>query len=59
MKTDSKMSRQNKNNVKVQLKGTCILHEAIYNKGAGFTDEERDQLHLQGLLPPRAIALKA
>ncbi len=58
MKTEKKHSRQNKKNVEVPLKGKCILHEAIYNKGAGFTDEERDQFHLHGLLPPTPLSLE-
>jgi len=33
--------------------GVKILHDPIRNKGTAFTQEERDQLNLHGLLPPR------
>lgn len=38
--------------------GTELLHNPALNKGTGFTDAERDQLKLRGLLPPRVLTLE-
>jgi len=35
------------------LPGEIILHTPLLNKGTGFTMEEREELGLHGLLPPR------
>jgi malate dehydrogenase (oxaloacetate-decarboxylating)(NADP+) len=35
--------------------GIALLHDPALNKGTAFTDEERDRLHLRGLLPPRVL----
>ena len=32
--------------------GMALLHDPALNKGTGFTERERDELGLQGLLPP-------
>ena len=32
--------------------GADLLHSPVLNKGTAFTEEERDALHLRGLLPP-------
>ncbi|MBU6382937.1 MAG: NAD-dependent malic enzyme [Verrucomicrobia bacterium] len=39
---------------KIQLnqKGAAVLNHSLLNKGTAFTQEERDQLGLNGLLPP-------
>lgn len=34
-------------------RGVKILHDPIRNKGTAFTDAEREELKLRGLLPPR------
>ncbi|MCB0032467.1 MAG: NAD-dependent malic enzyme [Anaerolineales bacterium] len=38
--------------------GIDILHTPLLNKGTAFTAEEREQLGLLGLLPPRVIPLE-
>ena len=37
--------------------GVALLHDPALNKGTAFSDEERDRLHLRGLLPPRVLSL--
>jgi malate dehydrogenase (oxaloacetate-decarboxylating)(NADP+) len=37
--------------------GAALLHDPVLNKGTAFTQEERDRLHLRGLLPPRVLSL--
>jgi len=39
--------------VPTDLRGNALLQDPVYNKGTAFTDKERDQLGLRGLLPPR------
>ncbi len=45
---------------KLQLhpRGAALLHNSLLNKGAGFTEAERDALGLRGLLPPRVATLE-
>lgn len=38
--------------------GVEVLHDPALNKGTAFTEEERDRLHLRGLLPPRVLTLE-
>jgi len=38
--------------------GIAVLHDPARNKGTAFSDEERDRLHLRGLLPPRVLDLE-
>jgi hypothetical protein len=35
--------------------GMDLLHDTQLNKGTAFTKEERDRLHLRGLLPPKVF----
>lgn len=39
--------------IKVGKRGSAILNSSLLNKGTAFTQEERDALGLNGLLPPR------
>ncbi|MFQ5679979.1 MAG: NAD-dependent malic enzyme [Gemmatimonadota bacterium] len=38
--------------------GEELLHDPAWNKGTAFTEEERDRLHLRGLLPPRVFGIE-
>ena len=38
-------------------RGAELLHDRLLNKGAGFTEAERDAFGLRGLLPPRVASL--
>jgi len=40
-------------------RGVKILHDPIRNKGTAFTEDEREELCLRGLLPPRVHTMAA
>jgi malate dehydrogenase (oxaloacetate-decarboxylating)(NADP+) len=42
-----------------QVLGSAVLQDPARNKGTAFTEEERDQLGLRGLLPPRVLSQDA
>lgn len=42
-----------KHQLKVPKRGNSLLRYPLYNKGTGFTDAERKQFGLEGLLPAR------
>ncbi|MED3952374.1 NAD-dependent malic enzyme [Priestia aryabhattai] len=44
--------------ISTSLKGKSVLSTSYLNKGSAFTEEEREELHLQGLLPPTVLTLK-
>jgi len=39
----------------ITLRGMALLADPVLNKDAAFTDDERDDLGLRGLLPPRVV----
>ena len=43
--------------VEVGLRGTEVLRDSLLNRGSAFTEEERRQLGLEGLLPPHATPM--
>ncbi|HSM30288.1 MAG TPA: NAD-dependent malic enzyme [Woeseiaceae bacterium] len=45
--------------VKVNLNGTELLRAPIYNKGVGFTAEERRRFGIEGMLPPQHNDIEA
>ena len=36
--------------------GVDLLYDPRWNKGTGFTERERDELHIRGLIPPRIFS---
>ncbi len=53
------MSEENENQiVEVTLKAQEILRTPLLNKGTGFTDEERSELDLHGLLPSHVSTIE-
>ncbi len=42
-----------------QLRGMTLLRDPLLNKGTAFTERERDELGLRGLLPPRISSMQA
>lgn len=40
------------------LRGVALIHDPRWNKGTGFTQRERDELGLEGLLPPRVLTME-
>jgi malate dehydrogenase (oxaloacetate-decarboxylating)(NADP+) len=38
--------------------GVELLHNPLFNRGTGFTEDERELLGLKGLLPPRVLSLE-
>ncbi|MFH1113698.1 MAG: NAD-dependent malic enzyme [Pseudomonadota bacterium] len=54
------MSRKkDKKNIKIRLPlGIALLRDPAFNKGSAFTEEEREALGIEGLLPPRVISME-
>ena len=44
---------------KEAVRGMVLLRDPLLNKGTGFTEQERDQLGLRGLLPAHVLSMKA
>jgi hypothetical protein len=42
----------------VNAKGRALLLNPLTNKGTAFTNRERDELDLHGLLPPAVFTIK-
>ena len=44
--------------IEVPIKGGLLSDFSMFNKGTGFTREEREELALTGLLPPRVVSME-
>ncbi len=44
--------------IRLPLRGLQLLHNSLWNKGTAFTQQERDVLGLNGLLPPHISSLE-
>lgn len=44
--------------IQIRDKGAAILRCPLWNKGTAFTQEERDELGLNGLLPPKISSIE-
>ena len=49
---------QSQDSIEVDLTGFDLLSHPLLNKGTAFTEHERDQFHLHGLLPPHVGTLE-
>ena len=45
--------------VETSLSGYDLINRPILNKGTAFTDEERDEFRLHGILPPHVGTLES
>jgi malate dehydrogenase (oxaloacetate-decarboxylating)(NADP+) len=55
--TSSKRSKPSRVNRALPVKGVDWLHNPVFNKGTAFTEAERDELGLRGLLPPHVQSM--
>lgn len=44
--------------IQIPYRGLELLHRPLFNKGTAFTQEERDELGLNGLLPPQISSVE-
>lgn len=43
--------------LKVALRGYELMHEPLFNKGSGFSQREREQFGLEGLMPGASVSM--
>ncbi len=53
-----KKDKQGETYIEVRHKGSAIMGLSLINKGTSFTEEERQELLLDGLLPPEVTSLE-
>ncbi len=44
--------------IEIPYRGAELLEHPLLNKDAGFSEEERDEFELRGLLPPRVVTIE-
>jgi len=44
--------------IQVTFKGRMLVEHPIYNKGSAFTEQEREQLELYGVLPEHNLTME-
>ena len=54
----SKFTVASNGSLETTLRGVEVLSTPLLNKGVAFTQEEREELGLKGLLPPAVLTLK-
>lgn len=47
----------NQSTWKISKQGGSLIHDPLLNKGTGFSEEERKNLGLLGLVPPRVVSI--
>lgn len=52
------MNREQQPTVTTSLRGPTLMESPLYNKGTAFTEQERSDLRLVGLLPPHVDTLQ-
>jgi malate dehydrogenase (oxaloacetate-decarboxylating)(NADP+) len=50
--------RKEESFIEVPLCGELLIDFPMFNKGTAFTQSERDELRLHGLLPPRIVTME-
>ncbi len=58
MQNSTSSSEGKERGPKVPYDGTRLLQDPIFNKGTAFSQEERQKLKLNGLLPPRQFTIE-
>lgn len=51
-------ARTGEDYIEVPVRGELLIDFPMFNKGTAFTQDERDSLGLQGLLPPRVVTME-
>ena len=47
----------NQSSWKINKRGGSLIHDPLLNKGTGFSEQEREELGLLGLVPPKVVSI--
>jgi len=47
----------NQSSWKISKRGGSLIHDPLLNKGTGFSEHEREELGLLGLVPPKVVSI--